>query len=451
MQCPRCNARLDDDTVFCGNCGTQIAPFQATGATIASSPADEETMRVQTNTVGNKQFVPTAQRVSPRAELYTPSLDTPARDNAPHTPRRGRSPLASARGRVIIALALIVLVGGALGLFAVLKNNSNGTNISLGTHATGQIAFIDNAKGSAGHTDALTMSIQNLETPPAGFQYDAWLVNNATEQNIALGSLVANGSTFALNYSGDGSNGQAGTNLIGAGDEVKITLEQGNATAPTGRVILSATFPPKAFIHIRHLLFSFPITPGKIGLLVGLLAQAQLLNAQALLLSNASTSHNTSAIQCASQSILDIIEGAQGAAYQTLPTSCNAEGISASGDGFGLLGNTGYVALASAHASLAATQSDSTDLIRLHAGHVEIAMANIKGWATTVEQDALVLRTAPANTALISEIATLADHINHGVDINGDEHVDPVPGEAGAITAYNHGQLMATLQFVAGV
>jgi Anti-sigma-K factor rskA len=450
MQCPRCNTVLDDDTAYCGNCGTQIAPLQAQGETMAVSIDDEGTLISRSTPVGNRQPPPVIQRFSPPAALYAPASDTPALRNSPPVPRRGGSPLASARARVIIALALIVLVGGALGLFAALKNNGGGPNTVLGTHATGQIAFIDNPNGIPGHTDALNLSIQNLETPPSGFQYDAWLVNNATEQNVALGSLKPGGQTFTLNFAGVGNSGQAGTNLIGAGDEVKVTLEQGSVNAPTGRIILSATFPPKAFIHIRHLLFSFPITPGKIGLLVGLLGQVQLLNTQAVLLQNAFAGKNTPAVQCASQSIIDIIEGTQGSAYQQLPTSCFSLNVGNAGDGFGILGNSGYVLLASQHASLAATQSDSTDTIRLNASHVEIAMTNIKGWVTKIEQDALTLRNAPGNASVIQEMVTLSDRVLHGVDINADGRVDPVSGEAGAITGYDQGQLMATLQLVPG-
>ncbi len=452
MKCPRCNYTLDDDTVFCGNCGAQIAPLQSQGATVASSLVDEETLQMRSNAMGNNQAAPppVMQRFSPPAAPYAPAPGTPAQRDTPPVPRRAASPLASARVRVIIALALIVLVGGALGLFAALKNGGSGPNTTLGTHATGQITFFDNPNGVPDHTDAVRMSIQNLESPPSGFQYDAWMVNDATEQNIALGTLTSSGQTFSLNYSGDGKNGQAGTNLLGASDKMIITLEQGSVNAPTGKVILSVTFPPKAFIHIRHLLFSFPITPSKIGLLVGLLGQTQLLSVQSLSLQNAAANHNTAAIQCAAQSLIDIIEGAQGSAYQLLSASCLSLGISAAGDGFGILGNTGYDLLASEHASLAATQPDSTNNIRLHAGHVEIAMTNIQGWATRLEQDALVLRTSPNNTALIQEIATLSDHIFHGVDTNGDGRVDPVSGEAGAVTAYNEGQLMATLQVVAG-
>jgi Anti-sigma-K factor rskA len=445
MKCPRCNSLIDDDTVFCGNCGKQIAPFQARGATLAAP--DEETFLLNANPpgIGRAAPPPVIQRFSPPAVTHTP-----AQKNASPAPRRGSFPFTGAPTRAIIALAIIVLVGSASGLIAALNNAGNGPGAGLGAHATGQIAFTDSPNGVPGHSDALHISIQNLEPPPAGFQYNAWLVNNATEQNMALGTLTASGQTFSLTYAQDGRNGLPGTNLIGAGDEVKITLEQASVSAPTGRVILSAAFPPKAFVHIRHLLYSFPISPGKIGLLVGLHNQAGLLNEEAALLQNASASRNISAIRCVSQSIIDIIEGTNGSAYQRLSPLCFSLNLANAGDGFGLLGNTGYILLASEHASLAATQPDATDTIRLHASHVETAMANIKGWVTKIEQDALVVRAAPGNATVIQEMVALSDRVFHGVDIDGDGRIDPVVGEAGALTGYDEGQLMATLQFVAG-
>src|SRR5258708_34160651 len=98
------------------------------------------------------------------------------------------------------------------------------------------------------------------------------------------------------------------------------------------------------------------------------------------------TSHNTSATQCVALSMIDIIEGKHGAHYQPLSALCALQNVRNVGDGFGILGS-GYLALAAAHASLAATQPDTTDNIRLHAGHVEIAVTNIKGWVTTGDQD----------------------------------------------------------------
>jgi hypothetical protein len=445
MQCPRCNAHVDDESAFCGNCGRQMAPLQAQGPTVVKSIEGE--LNARTILASKRQ---TAYPAELQWLAKGAATQTPAEGNLPQPPANKRSRLPNLpRLSIIAALALIVFAGATVGLLATLRNA--GAPVASGAKAAGQVAFIDNPGAPAGHSDALNMSIQGLQAPPAGSQYDAWLINTQSERIIALGVLKANGQTYSLSYPGDGSGGQAGGNLLGVGDRIEVTMEQGAVTAPGGKVMLSAVFPPRAFVHIKHLLFSFPITPGKIGLLVGLLDQAQVLNAQSLLLQNAAANHNAPAVLCASQGIIDILEGAQGSAYRLPPQSCASENSYESGDGFGILGANGYVALAAAHASLAANQPDATDSIRLHAGHVEIAMANIKEWAKTVEQDALALRAAPGNTAVIHQIVTLSDHIYHGVDINGNEHVDPVPAEAGAITAYNHGQLMARLQLVASV
>lgn len=77
MQCPRCNTILDDDTAFCGNCGTQIAPLHAQGETMAVSIDDEETLEMRSNPVGNRQPPPVIQRFSPPAAPYVPASDTP--------------------------------------------------------------------------------------------------------------------------------------------------------------------------------------------------------------------------------------------------------------------------------------------------------------------------------------------------------------------------------------
>ena len=110
-----------------------------------------------------------------------------------------------------------------------------------------------------------------------------------------------------------------------------------------------------------------------------------------------------------------------------------------------MLGTNSYIANGKAHASLAATQSDSTTLIRTHAEHVGICLDNMQGWVTTIDQDALALLNNPDNTAQVSEIVTVSNHALNGVDLDNDGTVDPVKGEGGAITAYSHAQLMAQL------
>jgi hypothetical protein len=347
---------------------------------------------------------------------------------------------------MFIAFILVLLaIGITAGTLALLRINANNTASKPPTPvaaapagASGLVTFSDSQNGQ-GHSNALKIIINGLKPPASGSQYHAWLVNEQTEQTLPLGTLTAQGQAFTLDFKGDG------TNLLGAGDKIEITQEQGDVQLPTtGTLALTGKFPALAFIHIRHLLFSFPSTPGKVGLLVGTRDTARHLNEQALLLRNAANNGNPAAVRCATQSIVNLAEGNQGPHAQALPGVCSQLNITAVGDGFGLLGN-GYIALAQGHASLAATQPDTTQNIKTHAGHVEICMDNVKGWVTTIDQDARALLTNPNDMAKVQEIVTLTDHTLNGVDTNGDESIDPVPGEGGAITGYVHGQLMAAL------
>jgi hypothetical protein len=168
------------------------------------------------------------------------------------------------------------------------------------------------------------------------------------------------------------------------------------------------------------------------------------LSIQADVLQNLAVNHNTIAIRCAAQSIIDLIEGTHGPHYRSLAAACALQNVTVTGDGFGLLGN-GYLTDAAEHATLAISQPDATNTMRLHAKLMAIALSNNKEWVTTIEQDVEYLSSVPTDLARVQEIMILADEAYHGVDVNGDGQVDPVAGEAGAMTAYLQGQLMATL------
>ena len=432
MQCPKCQAKLDDDTIFCGNCGTQVAPWQARGATV-----DYATEKSVSEASTLRQRIPTQKVVAlPLRQGGRPWNDAPPPSSEP--PFRRRPALM-----VISVVLLLLLAGGTVLAFVLVKKDQDANGVAA--NASGQVVYFDGTNGTS-NTDALRIRVNGLLASPAGSHYAAWLVDEAGEHTTVLGKLTNSGGVFSLNFAGNGRNGKAGVNLLGAGNVVEITLEQGNVQLPTGKVLLSATFPPKAFIHIKHLLFSFPTTPGKIGLLVGLLDQTRLLNAQALALQSLAGNGNAAAVACIAQSIIDISEGQHGTHYQPLPATCGAS--LPTGDGFGILGTNSYASTAAAHASLAATQSDSTPTIIQHASEVEAAATDITGWVTTIDQDALKLLSNPGDSASIQEIVALADHAFHGVDSNGNGQIDPIANEEGAATAYLRGQLMATLAFV---
>ncbi|HEY6287105.1 MAG TPA: anti-sigma factor [Ktedonobacteraceae bacterium] len=449
MQCPQCNAQLEDDTVFCGNCGKQMAPLKAQGATVTYKAGE-----------GEDDF---ATVITTRQGSQPPTPQTPVRNNAlqPDTHYRGDTPTLPSspppparknntwRIAFIVVMVLLIIGIGTLGTIALLKNhtsttNNSSVNTSLATNANGTVSFSDSQNGS-GHSNVVTVSVRGLTAPPTGSQYTAWIVDSQSERTTGLGTLTQNkDGTYTTKL----TNGQQ--NVLSLGNKVEVTLEQGSVTVPTGQVLLSATFPPKAFIHIKHLLVSFPNTPGKIGLLVGLQDQAQKLSSASQLLQSISVSQHSTAIQCAAQSIIDIAEGTPGSHYQSLANQCASQNIAEVGDGYGLLGTGGYIANGKAHASLAATQTDTTVSIRVHAGHVAICLENMRGWITTIDQDAQALLNNPNDTAKVQEIVTLANHAYNGFDANGDGSIDPVPGEGGAVTAYFHGQLMAALVLAPG-
>jgi hypothetical protein len=364
----------------------------------------------------------------------------------PAQPSRGLSARTVAFIAIILLLLVLSVSAGVLALIrgsggntpSPAKGTTTANNPTAGaaTGAVGLATFNDSANSTTANS-TVTISANQLPKPPAGHQYYGWMVDTENESSIVyLGPLTLQGQSYTVTAS------TRHTNLIGAGNKLEVTLEQGKVTVPTGSIVLSGTFPPQAFVHIRHLLFRFNTTPNNVGLLVGLLAQARALNLQGELLKN--NAHNQQAVRCLAQSIIDIAEGQNGVHYQQPDAACQTLNMVEKGDSFGLLDN-GYIKTASIHASLAATQSDSTPTIKVHAGHVRIAMDDLNTWVTTIDNDANSLLTNPTDMLKMQEIATLSDHALNGVDLDHDERVDPVPGEAGAITAYIHGQFMAIL------
>jgi serine/threonine protein kinase len=361
----------------------------------------------------------------------------------------GYSPRFSPLRTLLIAGLVVAVI---LGSFLVVTKLQ-----SLSPLPSGQVTFMDSSAQALGQTNAMEIQITGLALPSSGGAYHAWMINQQSERVLALGALVPHGHNYSLSYQSLGAaGGDTGTNLLTLGDLLEITLEQGNAVLPTGKVVMSGIFPPMAFVHVGHLLVSYPTTPGQIGLLVGAETDTILLETQAEALQTAANGHDVAAIQCEVQSILDIIQGSKGPQYQPLPSSCSLQQSVAAGDGFGLLGTssptyntlTGYLSSASAHAALAATQPDATPNLRLHAHNVEVTIAKVVGWVTTIQQNAIVLEKTPLSQPAIQAIVTLAGEALRGAPQSGTQQISPSTGEGGILTAFSEGQQMATLTLV---
>ena len=465
MQCSKCNTPSEDTAVFCGHCGALFRSQSGPEFAPRSGLQDDSAPTVLTKPNSSSPVIAHPQscsqddlqsKVSAGRDAFsgTSTVEQEQRtqlDNTPpvykHPSMPSLHPSLQSRGKrrkqLILVFLAIVIAGGAIASAIGYFLQKPALSPSA---PTGQVSFFDSQTSVAGNTDALKITTSGLSDPPAGYQYDAWLLDTDNEQIFSLGTLSKSGENFALVYN------QAGKNLLGQGNQIEITQEQqGQPSEPSGKILLSAKFPPRAFVHIRHLLTRFPTTPGQIGLLVGLLNETQKLYAQAALLQNNLDSGAGKVRQCIAQSIIDIIEGKNGPDYSALSSWCTTQNIMQTGDGFGILdpGNVpsdhGYLATVAQHAALAANQSDSTDLIRNQAKKVEVSISNIKVLVQDIKKDAINLLSNPSDMTQVAEIVSRSDHAYHGFDQNGNGVIEPIMGEAGVLTAYTHGQLMATL------
>jgi hypothetical protein len=152
---------------------------------------------------------------------------------------------------------------------------------------------------------------------------------------------------------------------------------------------------------------------------------------------------------------LNLILGNQSEDYK----DWNGDGaVDDPGDGYGLLlngENLGYIQGTSTHADLSLTSPDATQNMRTHGGHVKDCAANLDGWTAQVRDQLIAILNAssdaPELEGMVREAVALADRIRNGIDVNGDEKIDPVPGEGGAVTAYEHAYYMADMLIVPGV
>ncbi|MBK9710855.1 MAG: cupredoxin domain-containing protein [Kouleothrix sp.] len=285
--------------------------------------------------------------------------------------------------------------------------------------------------------DEVVVAASGLPALPAGQVYAAWL--GGKDQSLPLGALSASGDPATLTYVAPNSD-----NLLGTFDQVYVTqAAEADATSNNKTVVLSGGLPPKALVHIRHVLFSIGNTPNKIGFALGLRQEIDEVQRHAQFLKDAFDAGDFRLVKVHAEHIANIIEGSEA-------HDINGDGkVQNPGDGFGLLPNgqqDGYIKGMVDHAKLAADAPDATDAIKLHAGHVQIAGENTRVRVTDIHDRADKIGAAGgiADTQQdVLKILALAQQTIQGVDLNGDEQVGPVPGEGGVLTAYQHSQLMA--------
>ena len=403
---------------------------------------------------------PGAQTISGAAQAQTVKSAP-----APVKTKPARTPFLLIGGiLVVLACLSLVLVGrpviSALSIFPKLndvKTTSSITQAPAGSNSTQMPAVQDNSVGvmrfqdGTSQLDQITISAK-LAAPANGTQYEAWLINDSGEQRRSLGVLTQDASgQFTLSFVDPQSR-----NLLDGYNRMEITVEPSpdDSPNPSGQVAYSSSIPDGALMHIRHLLVRIEETPGEIGMAVGLVKDATLIKKTADAMLEAYDKGDLPNVQANAEAIANLIVGKQDSnSYKDWDRDRKIEDP---GDGYGLLLNgdqAGYIGGVIDHAKLAAESPDATEMIRTHAQHVTISAQNVEAWATLLRDIAIRVaegKSGKNEEADIHFAAILANQMLNGVDIDGNETIDPIPGEGGAITAYEHAEYMSDMQIVQG-
>jgi len=380
--------------------------------------------------------------------MGTPLPVTPQPEPVPASEKRDQ-PMGSGWKRMAaFALAGLVLLTLAIWGFSVFSPPGSTAEPSV-IPQTGEEAAVGLLRFQDGTApaDQVTISTANMELPPEGSQYEAWLIQDDGEQRISLGVINFDQQNRGSLAFVDGQ----GQNLLGKYITLEITTEPNPDPSPnsSNEVAFSVSLPPEGFTHVRHLLFSFSATPQKIGFIRGLDSDTILLNESAQQMLASFEAADDADIGSQAERMLNVIVGSQTEDHK----DWNADGkLDDPGDGYGLLlngENLGYIQGIHTHANLSLTSPDATQNMLIHGEHVKICADNISEWTPQLRDQLIAILESPFDSpeleGMIREAVALANRIRNGIDINGDEKIEPISGEGGAITAYEHAYYMADM------
>ena len=241
----------------------------------------------------------------------------------------------------------------------------------------------------------------------------------------------------------------SGRNLIGTYNALEITIEPiDDNPNPSNEIAFFVRLPEGGLTHVRHVLFSFGATPNQIGFIRGLDASTRQLTDLSAQMLTAFETGNEAEMLLQAERMLTLIVGNKSADYK----DWNLNGvIDDPSDGYGLLLNgeqLGYIQGTFSHADLARTSPDATQNMLIHGEHVKVSALNVGDWTAQLRTQLIAILENPSNPdreTIIRQAVAWANQIRTGVDLNGNENIEPIPGEGGVVTAYEHSYYMADM------
>ena len=351
----------------------------------------------------------------------------PVKPAPPAPPRKYLRP-AILGGTLIALLGAAVLVNGMLTTAAT--NTPTATSLSntptlissVSLGPTGVLQFHD----KNGVLDRATLIAQAMPPPPAGSEYEVWLVNGG--EQLSLGILAVDGKgKGSLNF-----DHPQRANLLAAYSGVKVTLKTdgGSETNGSERVAYFYALPDAGLGYLRGLTVSFSTAPDQVGLIHGLGRNAELLEQAAQEMLRAYESSDQAGTKKNAEALVNLLAGDGSQDYKDWDGD---EQITDPGDGYGFVG---YIQAVYSYADYAVNASGASRNMIVNGENVKTCTQNLARLAPALQDQLLTILGAAAladmNLAIQRSI-TLVDQIVNGIDLNENGTVEPTAEECGVL------------------
>ncbi|HEX2990635.1 MAG TPA: protein kinase, partial [Anaerolineales bacterium] len=234
--------------------------------------------------------------------------------------------------------------------------------------------------------DQATLLAQAMPAPPAGSQYEVWLVNGS--ERIALGVLSVDGEGRGKLIYKDSQR----KNLLATYNGVEVTINAGEAADASGsdRVAYFYALPDAGLAYLRGLMVSSATTPEQVSLIHGLAESAMLMEQSARDMLSSFENGDDARTKENAEAILNILAGEH--------KDWNADQkITDPGDGYGLLLNgdqLGYIQAVYSHADYAVNASGASRNIIVNGESVKVCTENLARWAPELRGQLLAILNA---------------------------------------------------------
>jgi serine/threonine protein kinase len=352
-------------------------------------------------------------------------------------------------GPAILAGILLALLSAAVvfnGIFPMAAATITPTTLLLSDTPTlfaavalGPTGVLQLHDGS-GIMDQATLIAQAMPAPPAGSQYEVWLVNGG--ERLALGILSVDGEGRGkLIY----KNVQR-SNLLATYSGVEVTIKAGDGSNAneSERVAYFYSLPDAGLVFLRGLMVSSPTTPEQVSLMHGLEGTANLMEQSAREMLNNYENGNEAGTKESAEALMNLLAGGH--------KDWNGDKqIIDPGDGYGLLLNAdhlGYIQAVYAQADYAVNASGASRNIIVNGENVKTCTQNLARWAGELRNQLMTILNAASLSEMDSAVqrsAALADQILNGIDLNENGTVDALAEECGVLVAYDAAYRMADM------